>query len=136
MGYRNIKFYPDATSSSRNQNNDEPIFRYSDIILMKAEAIQRGGTASSGASALSLINSLRAVRTTSPALGSITLDDIYAERSREFAQEGWHRNDMIRFGKFEGTWGFKTNNETYRRIFPIPTSALVNNPKLTQNPGY
>ncbi len=136
MGYRNIKFYPDATSSNRNQNNDQAILRYSDIILMKAEAIQRGGAATGGASALSLINSLRAVRTTSPALSTLNLEDIFAERSREMACEGWHRNDVIRFGKFEGKWGFKTNGDTYRRIFPIPTSALVNNPKLVQNPGY
>lgn len=136
MGYRNIKFYPDATSTSRNQNNDIPLFRYSDIILMKAEAIQRGGTATLGATALSLVNQLRAVRTTSAALTSITLDDIYAERSREFAWEGWHRNDVIRFGKYENTWGFKTNAETYRRIFPIPSTALALNPALKQNPGY
>jgi starch-binding outer membrane protein, SusD/RagB family len=50
--------------------------------------------------------------------------------------ENWHRNDMIRFGKYEGKWGFKTNADTYRRIFPIPTGAMVKNPKLTQNPGY
>jgi hypothetical protein len=136
MGYRNVKFYPDATSSSRNQNNDIPVFRYSDIILMKAEAIQRGGTATLGHTALSLVNMLRAVRTTTAALGSITLDGIYAERCREFAWEGWHRNDMIRFGKYEGSWGFKTNTEVYRRIFPIPTAALALNPALTQNPGY
>jgi hypothetical protein len=136
MGYRNIKFYPDATSTSRNQNNDIPFFRYSDIILMKAEAIQRGGTATLGSSALSLVNSLRAVRTTSAALTSLTLQDIYAERNREFAWEGWHRNDMIRFGKFEDSYGYKTNKDTYRRIFPIPTTALVNNKKLVQNPGY
>jgi len=136
MGYRNIKFYPDATSSSRNQNNDIPFFRYSDIILMKAEAILRGGTATLGSSALSLVNSLRAVRTTSAALTSLTLQDIYAERNREFAWEGWHRNDMIRFGKFEDSYGYKTNKDTYRRIFPIPTTALVNNKKLVQNPGY
>src|SRR5665647_588898 len=44
MGYRNIKFFPDYTNTiNRNQNNDVPIFRYSDIVLMKAEAIQRGG---------------------------------------------------------------------------------------------
>jgi starch-binding outer membrane protein, SusD/RagB family len=135
-GYRNIKFYPDATSTSRNQNNDIPVFRYSDIILMKAEAIQRGGTATLSHTALSLVNMLRANRTTSPALASVTLDDIYAERSREFAWEGWHRNDMIRFGKYEGTWGFKTNTETYRRIFPIPTNAFALNPALKQNPGY
>ncbi len=136
MGYRNIKFYPDASSLSRNQNNDIPLFRYSDIILMKAEAILRGGTATGGQTALSLTNQLRAVRTTSPARTSVTLDDVYAERCREFAWENWHRNDMIRYGKYEGKWGFKTNADTYRRIFPIPTSALVVNPALKQNPGY
>ena len=136
MGYRNIKFYPDATSTSRNQNNDVPIFRYSDILLMKAEAIQRGGTATLGQTALSLVNDLRAKRTTTAAWTSVSLDDIYSERCREFAMENWHRNDMIRFGKYEGKWGFKTNADTYRRIFPIPTGAMVKNPKLTQNPGY
>lgn len=136
MGYRNIKFYPDATSTSRNQNNDIPVFRYADIILMKAEAILRGGTATLGHTAITLVNSLRSVRTTSAPLGAVTLNDIFAERSREFAWEGWHRNDVIRFGKYEGLWGFKTNTETYRRIFPIPRSAMVVNPALTQNPGY
>ena len=43
---------------------------------------------------------------------------------------------MIRFGKYEGSWGYKTNTDTYRRIFPIPTSALSLNPALKQNPGY
>ncbi len=62
-GYRNIKFYPDANSVTRNQNNDVPIFRYSDIILMKAEAIQRGGTLTLGHTALSLMNMLRSQRT-------------------------------------------------------------------------
>ena len=136
MGYRNVKFYPDASSTSRNQNNDVPMFRYSDIVLMKAEAILRGGTATNGQTALSLVNQLRAVRTTSAPLAAVTLDDLYAERCREFAWESWHRNDMIRFGKYEGLWGFKTNTDTYRRIFPIPTSALVLNPALVQNPGY
>jgi len=136
MGYRNIKFYPDATSTSRNQNNDVPVFRYSDIILMKSEAILRGGTATLGQTALSLVNTLRANRTTTAPWSSVSLEDIYKERSREFAYENWHRNDMIRFGKYEGKWGFKTNADTYRRIFPIPTGALVKNPLLVQNPGY
>lgn len=136
MGYRNIKFYPDATSTNRNQNNDVPMFRYSDIILMKAEAILRGGTATLGATPLLLVNSLRAVRTTSAPVASVDLEFIYSERSREFAWESWHRNDMIRFGKYEGKWGFKTNADEYRRIFPIPTTALTLNPKLTPNPGY
>lgn len=136
MGYRNIKFYPDYTSTSRNQNNDVPVFRYSDIVLMKAEAILRGGTPTLSQTALSLVNDLRSNRTTSTAWANITLDSIYNERCREFPMETWHRNDMIRFGKFEDKWGFKTDADVNHRIFPIPTSAMAVNPKLTQNPGY
>lgn len=136
-GYRNVKFLADPNSITRNQNNDVPIFRFSDIIMMKAEAIQRGGTATLGHTALSLVNMLRAVRTTSAPLTSLTLNDIYVERSREFSWEAWHRNDMIRFGRFEDSWGLgKTNTDAYRRVFPIPTSALATNPNLTQNTGY
>ncbi len=136
-GYRNIKFLADPNSTTRNQNNDVPVFRLSDIILTKAEAILRGGTATNGHTALSLINMLRAVRTTSAALATVTLDDIYAERCRELSWECWHRTDMIRFGKFENPWGLaKTNTDTYRRLFPIPTSAIATNPKLVQNTGY
>ncbi len=136
MGYRNIKFYPDATSTNRNQNNDMPVFRYADILFMKAEAILRGGTATLGHTALSLVNMVRDNRTTSPAWTNVTLEDLYKERSREFTYELWHRNDMIRFGKYEGKWGFKVDADPRRRIFPIPTGALTKNPKLVQNPGY
>jgi hypothetical protein len=136
MGIRNVKFFPDASSASRNQNNDAPLLRYSDVLLMKAEAILRGGTATNGQTALSLVNMVRSNRTTSAAWTSVTLDDLYAERAREFAWECWRRNDMIRFGKYESAYGFKTNSDTYRRIFPIPTRALATNNKLVQNPGY
>lgn len=136
MGYRNIKFYPDSLSTSRNQNNDVPFLRYADILLMKAEAILRGGAATMGHTAVSLVNSVRSNRTTSAPLAAVTLDDLYAERAREFAWESWRRNDMIRFGKFEGSWGFKTDANPAKRLFPIPTGAMALNPALTQNPGY
>lgn len=136
QGARNIKFYPDANSTTRNQNNDVPLFRYSDIILTKAEAILRGGTATGGQSALTLVNMVRNNRSTSAAWTAVTLADIYKERAREMCWESWHRNDMIRFGKYEDIYGFKTNTDTYRRLLPIPTGALTTNSKLVQNPGY
>lgn len=136
MGYRNNKFSPDASSTTRNQNNDMPVFRYSDILLMKAEAIVRGGGPTLGHTATSLVNDVRSNRTTSVLTDDITLEFLYEERSREFASETWHRNDMIRFGKYEGQWGYKTNTDQYRRVFPIPTGARVLNTNLTQNPGY
>ena len=137
-GVRNIKFLADYTNTTnRNQNNDVPVFRYSDILLMKAEAIARGAAPTLGQTALSLVNALRAQRTTSAALGAVTLNDIYLERCREMAFECWHRNDMIRFGKFESSYGLaKTNADTYRRIFPVPSTAMAVNNKLVQNPGY
>lgn len=136
-GYRNIKFLPDPVSTTRNQNNDMPVFRLSDIILMKAEAILRGGTPTNGHTALSLVNTLRAVRTTTAPLASVDLNFVYSERCRELSWECWHRNDMIRFGRFEDPWGLgKTNTDTYRRLFPITTGARAVNPNLTQNTGY
>ena len=62
------------------------------------------------------------------------------ERGREFYLEGWRRNDMIRFGAFKGSWTFKDANEGsadgHTDLFPIPSSALLSNPGLVQNPGY
>lgn len=133
-GARNIKFLADPNSITRNQGNDVPVFRYSDILLMKAEAILRGGTSST--TALALVNQVRNNRSTSAAWSSVTLENLYAERCREFTWENWHRNDMIRFGKYENSYGFKTNADVYRRVFPIPTGAMQTNSKLTQNDGY
>jgi hypothetical protein len=73
-GVSNIKFYPDATSLNRDQNNDIPVFRYADVLMMKAEAILRGGAPTSGATAVSLLNQVRSQRTTSPALSTIDLE--------------------------------------------------------------
>lgn len=134
-GYRCTKFYPDATSSDRNQNNDVPVFRYADILLMKAEAMLRGATPTMGHTALSLANEIRSKRKAT-AFQTLTLDNLLDERGRELVYESWRRNDLIRFGKYEASWGYKTNNESYRRIFPIPAKEIQLNPKLEQNPNY
>ncbi len=134
-GYRCNKFYPDSTSLTRSQDNDVPLFRYADILLIKVEAIVRGASPTDGQTALSLINELRTTRKAAP-FSSLTLEDVYEEFCREMAGETWHRNNMIRFGKFEEHWGFKTDSDPDKRLFPIPTAALEINPNLTQNPGY
>ncbi len=137
MGIRNIKILCDYTNTAnRNQNNDAAVFRYSDILLMKAEALLRGATPTRGQTPLSLVNQLRAQRTAAAPWSDINLDSVYNERCREFTWETWHRNDMIRFGKYEGIWGFKTDTDPNHRIFPIPSTALGLNPSLKQNPGY
>nr|MBP6620421.1 RagB/SusD family nutrient uptake outer membrane protein [Leadbetterella sp.] len=135
QGYRYIKFSPDKTSTTRNQGNDFTFFRYADVVLMKAEAIMRGAAATAGDTPLALVNSIRKIRNASE-LKELNFDVMLAERGREFCNENWRRNDLIRFGKFEGKWGLKTDSDPNKRLFPIPRSILNINPKLTQNPGY
>jgi len=134
-GARNNKFYPDSTSSSRNQGNDVPLFRYADVLLEKAEAILRGATTTNGDSPLSLVNQVRS-RAGAAAFTSVALTDILDERGRELSFESWRRNDLIRFGQFEKPWGIKTDVNPDHRIFPIPNSQIQLNSQLIQNPGY
>ena len=134
-GYRNNKFYPDSLSSSRNQGNDVPLFRYADVLLEKAEAILRGASATNGDSPLSLVNQVRSRAGAAP-FTSVALSDIINERGRELAYESWRRNDLVRFGLYEEPWGIKTDVNPQHRLFPIPNPEIQLNPSLKQNPGY
>ncbi|GGB03446.1 RagB/SusD family nutrient uptake outer membrane protein [Puia dinghuensis] len=134
-GIRNLKYYPDVTATDRNQSNDVAVFRYSDILLMKAEAILRGATPTYNATALSLVNQLRTTRKAAP-MTTLSLDDMLAERARELNWELTRRIDLIRFGKYENSWGYKTDADRNKRIFPIPSAERILNPSLVQNPGY
>jgi starch-binding outer membrane protein, SusD/RagB family len=131
-GVRNVKYEVQRNNSNRYQDNDFAVFRLADVLLMKAEALLRTGNPGS---ALPLVNQVR-VRAGVPGFTTLTLDNLLAERGRELAWEGWRRNDLIRFGRFEDAWQFKTNNQTFRRLFPIPARQLSNNSRLKQNTGY
>ncbi len=57
-------------------------------------------------------------------------------REFEFYWEGHRRHDQIRLGKFTAGWGHKEPSEDFRKVFPIPQTALDVNPNLVQNEGY
>ena len=144
QGYRSIKFFPDINDYnvySRNQDNDVPIFRYADVILMKCEAITRGGSATLGDTPMSLFNEIRAYVNAPLIESNPSLKDILDERGREFLDEHWRRNDLIRFGDFERDWGFKNDfnsnasNPQYR-LLPLARDVLNANTNWEQNPGY
>ncbi len=133
-GVRVVKYPPDLNNGD-NVNNDYVMFRYADVLLMRAEALLRGGSAS-GATAVQLVNQVRA-RAGVAALGSVTLDQLLDERGREFYWEGWRRQDLIRFGKFLAPNSLKPGTSGDERLlFPIPAAQLAANPNLSQNPGY
>ena len=142
QGFRSIKWFvwDSDFKNGRNQSNDVPIFRYADILLTKAEAIVRSN--GDGSTARTLFNQIRAYVNAPQLDHTPTLAEIYDERGREFFDENWRRNDMIRFGHFEDEYfphykDFPTANfEKTRRIFPIHQNMLNSNPKWTQNNGY
>lgn len=130
-GARIMKFFPNMENEDI-PGNDFAFFRYADILLTKAEALLRTGD---NAGALALVNEVRAVRGPDP-LTSIDLDILLAERGRELYQEGWRRNDLIRYGKFLQPWAEKAASEPIYLLWPFPSAQIVANPNLVQNPGY
>jgi len=139
-GIRVIKYPYDYSHKDAQSDNDYVMFRLADVLLMKAEAILRGGggtaAGSYGSTALEIVNSLRATRGPG-ALASIDLNGLLDERGREMYWECWRRQDLIRYGKFLEAWQEKAaDNGTTNLLFPIPSNQLAVNPNLTQNPGY
>lgn len=151
QGWKSIKFLMEAddyNNHDRNQSNDVPIFRYADILLTKAEAIVRGATATNGETAQSLFNQIRSYVNAPTLDHNPSLKELLDERGREFLDEHWRRNDMIRFGTFESDFGYHkqsfvdgsgnkiANFDKTRRVFPIPTGIRNKNTSWAQNDGY
>ncbi len=130
-GVRVMKYIPDMTAEDV-PGNDFPFLRYGDVLLTKAEALLRSGN---NGEALAIVNELRAVRGAS-AMASIDEASLLAERGRELYQEGWRRNDLIRYGKFLQAWSEKPASDPKNLLWPFPSAQIVANPGLVQNPGY
>lgn len=135
-GFRVMKYQVDPNWVGNEGHHDFPLLRLADILLVRAEALLRGGAAGAG-EALHLVNQVRTRSNASP-LQAVTLSDIEQERARELVWEGSRRRDMIRFGTyFTGTWKFKQGvTPDYKGVYPIPANQLDGNPNLRQNPGY
>ena len=144
QGYKSVKYFVvrEDFINGRNQSNDLPIFRLADMLLLKAEAIVRGASATNGQTAQSLFNEIRSYVNAPTISGTPTLNDIYQERGRELFDENWRRNDMIRYGHYEDEYGFHRRGfPTARfdkecRVFPIPQGVLNTNTHWKQNAGY
>lgn len=134
-GARMKKYEVDRTAyvDGRMPDNDIVLFRYADVLLMKAEAKVRNGE--SGDEELNVVRS----RVGMPSREA-TLDNILDERLLELVWEGWRRQDMIRFGTYNKAYDIHTPSDAdkkgYTIVFPIPEKARELNSNLQQNPGY
>ena len=125
-----------------NADNDYVYFRLGDVLLMKAEAILRGGTGATnaggyGTTALAIVNALRTLPSRSASvMTSVSLDQLLDERGREMYLESWRKQDLVRFGKFLLPWQEKAASDPKYLLFPIPNGQVAANSNLSQNPGY
>ena len=163
-GFRHGKF--EIAMGARVQlSNDFPLFRYADVLMMKAESLLRQGLADDAAKIVTDVRERNfkskpeKAKVTGAQLQSGSVFD-YGRRDNlaphtfeggadiqygrfldelgwEFNQEGRRRQDMIRFGVYTTkSWFSHTPNGDYRKVLPIPRSQREKNPNLKQNDGY
>lgn len=119
-----------------DMNNDFPVFRYADILMMKAECLFRKGDKGG---AVQLINQIRerAFETPKPITADqLTADRMWNEIRWEFYGELKARMDARRFDKMSTrAWFGKPAYPTHNNdLLPIPRGQLDANPNLQQNP--
>ena len=119
-----------CTTKWKNQYGNIPFLRLAEMILIRAEANFRSGTAV-GRSPLDDINALRN-RSGAAALNSVDLATILMERKRELAFEGFALFDAKRLQQNIGSLPFNADN----LVLPIPLREMDVNKNLVQNPGY
>jgi hypothetical protein len=143
-GARCAKFQVNPESPSWVSENDFPVFRYADVLLVQAEALMRKNDGSATQEAVDLVNQVRkrAYKDNFEAHGkystaTLTMDELLDERARELTYEPHRREDLIRFGKFQDAWWGKEAEASDRsNLMPIPNIILSSNPNLKQNKGY
>lgn len=144
-GARFNKYRPGTVNDEDYLGNDFVVYRLTEIYFFKAEALMRKNGGAATQEAVDLINACKQRAFTAadwPAeaytTSTLTLDELLAERGREFFAEGKRRSDMIRFGTFltASWWDHQPSNDPKWLLFPIPQKQLVINPALKQNPGY
>jgi hypothetical protein len=117
---------------------DIPVIRYSEILLIAAEAALKSGNS---ATSLEYINEVRERAKRNPYEG-VSLEDIepiiLKERQCELAYECHRWFDINRKGMAGDIIGSIDDDFTTGKheLWPMPQKALDENPNLIQNPGY
>jgi hypothetical protein len=136
--------------SWEQQPNYQPILRYADVLLIYAEAVANGGTATAG----SAVTALDQVRLRGDSLASSSaagsfMDTLRVERRKEFIYEGQRWFDLSRWGILDQALRakqaeiltiypneFKAVHGVTSNIYPIPQTEINSDPALTQNAGW
>jgi starch-binding outer membrane protein, SusD/RagB family len=144
LTYYYTRKFAESTYVGGAGDQDWPVIRYADVLLMLAEAQNEQNKT---AAALPSVNAIR-TRAKLPALANPTQASlrlaIEQERRVELAFEGHRWWDLLRYGKAISTMqAFKTRYNVAalsvaetRVLMPLPAREKALNPAFEQNPGY
>jgi hypothetical protein len=138
-GYYNKKYLPRKNDNMGDANLTQPnnyrAIRFADVLLMAAEALNRGNIDDD--LALDYVNQVRARAGLSEinSSGSQLTEEIYTQRRLELIGEGHRFFDLVRIGRAESEIeGFTANKN---EIFPIPLEEIqFSQGNWEQNPKY
>ncbi len=124
------------------------IYRFADIVLLKAEALTELNQLDDVSGAQFYLNKIRnrvGLANTTATTQAELRPAIEKERQLELAFEGYRWFDLKRTGRALEVMrnAKKANNEPlnypiqeFRLVFPVPQNEIDRNPRLIQNPGY
>ncbi|MCC6279998.1 MAG: RagB/SusD family nutrient uptake outer membrane protein [Saprospiraceae bacterium] len=134
----------DAPFGDVNVNGgvNDRVIRYSDVLLMHAEAAAQNANEDGARTSLNLVR--KRARGNTPGIlpdvtasGQALLDAIYRERRIELGLEGHRFFDLVRTGRAQTALGPLGYLEGTHNLFPIPQSQVqATNGAIRQNPGY
>ncbi|QHV93909.1 RagB/SusD family nutrient uptake outer membrane protein [Spirosoma endbachense] len=121
-----------------------PILRYSDVLLMYAEATNEAsnGPTTDAYAALNKVRTRAGLTALSGLPYAQFKEAVWLERRLELTFENSRRFDLIRTGrlldavKAENSFARNATIQPFHVLMPIPQTDMDANPNLKQNPGY
>ncbi|MDB5241048.1 MAG: RagB/SusD domain protein [Spirosoma sp.] len=134
------KYLDPSATGNNDGNNNYPIIRYPDVLLMYAEALnEQNGPASEAYAAVNRIRKRAGLADLVDLNKDQFRDAVLLERRLELAFEGHRWYDLVRTKRLISA--VKAQNPTIsvqerHYLLPIPQTERDVNPALEQNPGY
>ncbi len=143
-----VRKYHHAHTKVRNTDDNWPVYRYSDVLLLMAECLVEQGK---NGQANTYVNQVRSRAGLEAVNEPVTAEVVAAERKLELAFENHRWFDLLRTGKAlevmkaygnyiksvdAGVPSYAYDIQEGYLLFPIPYLEMERNPELTQNPGY
>jgi len=142
-GYNVRKFIVSKSVSPEwNTNpNNWVVYRFADVLLKKAEALNELGQTSDAATFINKVRTRAGLPNLSGLSQAEMREAIIHERRMELAFEGHRWFDILRIDHGQYALNFfqsigKTNVTLERLLLPIPQVEMDANSLMTQNPGY